>query len=86
MRTQIVVNQTQPLGAYLHSVLNNATSVRKATAIFNFGWLLQVLNLLRNFLDRNVHISIVHGADLHITDTPAMRHLAELNTDCDTMT
>ena len=82
-KSQITVMpyEDKTLGAILVDQLKNAKQFCAATAFLNSSGLKIIQPSLEDILERNGCVSIIHGADLQITDPEAISTLTNLKTN-----
>ena len=85
MADQIVLNNGDTLGRVLKEHLYGANSFLAASAYLNLRGLKTVLDPIKQVLKRRGEVSVVHGFYPQITEVEAIRQLAELEMDFESM-
>ena len=80
MPTQAIDNARTPLGEFLRAELRGSYEFMAASAFLNSGGLRLIADELRDILESEGRVSIVHGADFTIADPPAIRTLVDMKT------
>lgn len=77
-QSAVIDNTNQPLGELLNGELEAADEFLAVAAFLNSGGLSIIEEKLRHILQNEGRVSVIHGADFRITDSKAIRTLAEL--------
>ena len=77
---QAIDNKRTPLGEFLRAELRGSYEFMAASAFLNSGGLDEIKDELRDILESEGRVSIVHGADFTIADPPAIRTLVDMKT------
>ena len=80
MSVQAIDNERAPLGEFLRAELRGSYEFMAASAFLNSGGLRLIADELRDILESEGRVSIVHGADFTIADPPAIRTLVNMKT------
>ena len=70
LTTQTIDNASSPLGDFLRSELRGSYEFMAASAFLNSGGLRLIEREMRDILEGEGRVSIVHGADFRIADPP----------------
>lgn len=82
---KIIRSPHQPVGNFIQSALNDAVACRIATAYLTEGALNTFEEHFERILDHSGTISVVHGADGQVTSPGAIKRLANLNLQYESM-
>ena len=79
MSATVTQNSDRPLGDLMRNELYGADKFSAASAFLNSSGLECILPAVKNILDGEGEVNVVHGADFRITDPLAINRLVELN-------
>ena len=86
MEVSVIKNPNNNLGQFLIKELDGACLFRVASAYMNYSGLNTLINPIERILAESGAVSVIHGADFHITDPDTIKTLSTLNTNQPTMT
>jgi len=77
---QTIDNSQTPLGEFLRDELRESYEFMEASAFLNSGGLGMIEGEMRDILESEGRVSIVHGADFRIADPDAIQTLVDMKT------
>ena len=80
LTTQTIDNASSPLGDFLRAELRGSYEFMAASAFLNSGGLRLIEREMRDILEGEGRVSIIHGADFRIADPDAIRTLVDMKT------